>query len=317
MQSILFFGSDLFSVRCLDMLLKHKVTQRLHVVTPPLNPREPTQGQLYKYATRAGVPTSFAPPKTLQSWQPPNGFDLGIVVSFGYFLPASLIHQFRLGTLNVHPSLLPKYRGSSPIQRTILNNDTEAGVTVLELGTEAFDTGRLLKQTRISIPATINYRDLHDKLADIGSKDLLDTINNLQEYQQNSLIQNEAMVSYAPKIPKSFSNVLWHDWTAYKVLTVDRAVGAKTPLFTFFRQKRVQLFDLYDPYLEPKILMPPLTTPGKIVYDKQTQSLLVQCKDKFIGIKQVLVQAKRMQSSLEFRNGYQLADECFTNEVSS
>src|SRR3954468_4170015 len=76
-------------------------------------------------------------------------YDLGIVVSFGHFIPERIISSFTKGTINVHPSLLPKYRGSSPVQHTIINDDQETGVTVQELHDKKFDAGKILVQKKM------------------------------------------------------------------------------------------------------------------------------------------------------------------------
>jgi methionyl-tRNA formyltransferase len=78
-----------------------------------------------------------------------NEFNLAVVVSFGYFLPVSILRRFKLGTLNVHPSLLPKYRGSSPIQYSILNRDKSTGISIIDLNPDKFDAGKVLNQTEI------------------------------------------------------------------------------------------------------------------------------------------------------------------------
>lgn len=131
---------------------------------------------------------------------PEKEYDLGVVVSFGYFIPAPVIHSFKHGAINVHPSLLPKYRGAAPIQHTILSGDDETGVTVQELSDKEFDAGRILAQTRVVSPlfsVTLSlssqrgdkqdlrneeaprYRELRDRLAGIGCKLLIETIRNL------------------------------------------------------------------------------------------------------------------------------------------
>lgn len=77
---------------------------------------------------------------------PEKPYDLGVVVSFGYFIPPPVIQSFKYGAINVHPSLLPRHRGAAPIQHTILTGDDETGVTVQELSEKAFDAGRILTQ---------------------------------------------------------------------------------------------------------------------------------------------------------------------------
>lgn len=89
--------------------------------------------------------------KTLDDWNVPSNksYDLGVVVSFGYFIPPHIISSFKYGAVNVHPSLLPKYRGAAPIQHAILYGDSQTGVTIQELDDREFDAGRILAQTKV------------------------------------------------------------------------------------------------------------------------------------------------------------------------
>lgn len=127
--------------------------------------------------------------------QPPELFadakgpwDLGIVVSFGYLIPTRLIRHFALGTLNVHPSLLPLYRGAAPIQHAILNGDRETGVSIIGLSEGKFDSGRIYKQTRTPIAANgETFEVLHDRLAEQGARNLEDVVANFPHFNVGRL----------------------------------------------------------------------------------------------------------------------------------
>lgn len=99
------------------------------------------------------LPVFYTPPGTssLNNWNVPTDktYDLGVVVSFGYFIPPHIISSFKYGAVNVHPSLLPKYRGAAPIQHAILYGDKETGVSVQELDDREFDAGRILTQQKV------------------------------------------------------------------------------------------------------------------------------------------------------------------------
>jgi methionyl-tRNA formyltransferase len=119
-------------------------------------------GETKGVAELFNVPVHHTPSKakTLKQWQLPTDkqYDLAVVVSFGYFIPPHIISRFRLGAINVHPSLLPKYRGAAPIQHAILNGDRKTGVTVQELDEREFDAGRILNQKEVVMG--IIYRPL-------------------------------------------------------------------------------------------------------------------------------------------------------------
>lgn len=145
--NVLYFGSDLFSTKCLNALLSKSSAINDVQVVVPFNQNQP----LTKYALEKGLKFHRAPPhgSNWLEWKLPGSFDLAIVVSFGYFLPAHLLSQFPKSTINVHPSLLPKYRGSSPIQYSILNKDKETGVSIIELSPISFDSGKILRQSTL------------------------------------------------------------------------------------------------------------------------------------------------------------------------
>jgi methionyl-tRNA formyltransferase len=107
------------------------------------------------FAEKHNIPVHYTPSKgrSLAGWNAPTPFDLGVVVSFGYFVTPEILKSLPLGALNVHPSILPLYRGASPIQYTIMNRDKVGGVTVQELDDKAWDAGRILAQAKV-----VSYR---------------------------------------------------------------------------------------------------------------------------------------------------------------
>jgi methionyl-tRNA formyltransferase len=146
---------------------------------------------LKKYALSNGLQVFDAPlsrqefSKWSPEWLKKNTFDFGVVVSFGYFIPRGILELFSKGVVNVHPSLLPKYRGAAPIHHTILNGDKETGISIINLDPSRFDAGTILKQENVVIPnpETITFQELHDMLADKGGSNLVDTIRNFDSYQ--------------------------------------------------------------------------------------------------------------------------------------
>ncbi|KAF9899272.1 hypothetical protein EC991_009215, partial [Linnemannia zychae] len=110
-----------------------------------------------------------------------DAWDFGVVVSFGWFLPDEVITKFKKAGINVHPSLLPKYRGSAPLQRAILNQDQTTGVTVQLLDPNEFDAGKILAQVEVALPENPTYRSLESLLAKKGGELVVDVINNYDE----------------------------------------------------------------------------------------------------------------------------------------
>ncbi|KAJ3093180.1 hypothetical protein HK102_003588 [Quaeritorhiza haematococci] len=235
-------------------------------------------------------------------------FDLAVVVSFGYFLPRSLIRSFPQGAINVHPSLLPKYRGAAPIQHTILNDEKETGVSIIELDYKAFDAGRILKQTTMEVPPLVFYKDLHDKLAARGAADLVSVLERLADYKRSATVQDETKVSHARKIDKTMAQIFWDAMTADQVYRLHRALGYKVPVYTHFRKRRTQLMALEEP-LKPDDIpfsAPADVGPGTLYFDKQRQSLFVRCKDTWIGCRRIKMETKKEVDVIDFVNGYKL-----------
>ncbi|KAJ3175325.1 hypothetical protein HDU87_006275 [Geranomyces variabilis] len=266
------------------------------------------------FAASAGIKVHSAPPKTLRDWKIPESstpFTLAVVVSFGYFLPRRVIASFPDGALNVHPSLLPKYRGAAPLQHTILNDDREGGVSIIELDDKRFDVGQILKQTRINIPPKTRFSTLHDQLGTIGAADLLSVIADLPSHKAHAQLQDESAASSAPKISKMMAVV---DWTrsAREIATVDRAIGEKIPLHTTFRGRRIQLLTILDP---DESGVPPASTsaaaaapkPGSLDIDISAGMLRVACgSGTWLGVSMVKVEGKNAVRIPDFVNGYQL-----------
>jgi len=132
--------------------------------------------------------------------------DIMIVVAYGLILPAFVLNTPKLGCLNVHGSLLPKWRGAAPIQRSIWSGDSETGVTIMQMD-EGLDTGPMLFKHSLAITKEDTSASLYQKLAEIGPKALLETLAKLTELQPKS--QDDELVSYAKKLSKEEAKIDW------------------------------------------------------------------------------------------------------------
>ncbi|CAJ0627756.1 8151_t:CDS:2 [Entrophospora sp. SA101] len=174
-----------------------------------------------------------APLKALfKDWRVPkpndnlsSQFDIGVVVSFGYFLTPSILDSFLNGSINVHASLLPKYRGASPIQYAILNGDEETGVTVQELDYRIFDAGRIIRSIKIPIPFNSTYLILENILASKGAELLIDTLSNYNHYKRLASDQDASKISKAPKITKVMSEIKWNQMSSLQLDRLYRAIS--------------------------------------------------------------------------------------------
>ena len=134
--------------------------------------------------------------------------DLVVVVAYGKILPPTLLNIDKLLFINVHASLLPKWRGAAPIQRAIMNMDSETGVSIMKIIPQ-LDAGPVMLQEKIKISKELSYEDLSKKMSSIGSKLILEAINLIKINKANFIEQNEANASYAKKIDKKESKINW------------------------------------------------------------------------------------------------------------
>lgn len=134
--------------------------------------------------------------------------DLMIVVAYGLLLPQAVLDMPKLGCLNIHASLLPRWRGAAPIQRAILAGDNTTGVCIMQMEV-GLDTGPVLARTECPIHDDDTAQVLHDRLAEIGANALLNTLSDLENLQQHALAQDDALMCYAHKLRKDEAAIDW------------------------------------------------------------------------------------------------------------
>ncbi|KAI0243579.1 Methionyl-tRNA formyltransferase [Massospora cicadina] len=190
-------------------------------------------------------------PHMFGDWElPPTNsnapYNLAMAVSFGYFLPKRILGAFTYGGVNVHPSLLPKYRGAAPIIHTLWNGDPVMGVTIQNLSVEQYDAGRILNQQETPVSPTEDYLSLHNRLGEKGADMLVETIEHWDHFQSHSWEQDPREVSYAPKLDRSFSFVDWESDSPAKIMRRHLALsGVKYPLSSYFWVS----YDVNEPFV--------------------------------------------------------------------
>ncbi|ORZ38838.1 formyl transferase [Catenaria anguillulae PL171] len=318
---VAFFGSDTFSVRVLSHLLSSANASlpidSLTLVTPPSKPRgrglQVTHGPLAQFATDRCLPLIHAPPKSLKGWSPPlqlDKCDLAVVVSFPYFLPRALLDRFSSGAVNLHPSLLPKYRGAAPIQYAIINGDQVTGVSVIDLDPKRFDSGAVLAQNRVEVPRPneIQFHELADLLADRGAEAIAGVLRDYEQCRANAATQDESLVTHARKITSADAHIpTWSSVNARLLWNKWRAFGHQAPLHTTFRGVPLQLVTLGPPVdVSTKSGDKVHGLAGTIVQvDKSDGSVLVRAgvADELVRIKEIKPANKKVMSAAAFVNG--------------
>jgi len=227
---IIFAGTPDFAARHLDALLasEHQV---VGVFTQPDRPsgrgNKLTPGPVKMLAQAHDVPV-FQPkslkPEDNQQLVADLQADIMVVVAYGLILPKAVLDMPRLGCINVHGSLLPRWRGAAPIQRSLWAGDRETGVTIMHMDV-GLDTGDMLHKLSCPITPEDTSASLYDKLAELGPQGMLDTLDLLASGKAQPEVQDEALVSYAEKLSKEEARLDW----SLSAAQLERCIRAFNP----------------------------------------------------------------------------------------
>jgi len=246
---ILFAGTPDFSVPSLQTLLdsRHDVVA---VYTQPDRPagrgRQMQASPVKQLAMQHDLPVcqpaslkQDAAQQRLAEWQP----ELMVVVAYGLLLPAAVLTIPRLGCVNVHASLLPRWRGAAPIQRAILAGDTETGVCLMQMDA-GLDTGPVLARTACLIAADDTGERLHDKLSLLGAQLLSQNLAALENGDIKAYPQDESLASYAGKLQKSEARIDW-EVSATDIANKIRAFNSWPVAETRYQGQRLRIWEAY------------------------------------------------------------------------
>jgi methionyl-tRNA formyltransferase len=298
---IVFMGTPAFAVASLNALLEAKMNV-VGVVTAPDKPggrgMQLQQSAVKQFAIAHDLPV-LQPDKlkspeffeALSNWKP----DIQVVVAFR-MLPETIWSMPPMGTLNVHGSLLPQYRGAAPINWAIINGEPETGVTTFQLQ-HAIDTGAILLQDRIAIAPNMTAGDLHDKMMIVGANLLIKTLNSLFNNSIKSIPQNDsANIKHAPKIFTKDCEINWNK-TATEVHNLVRGLAPFPGAITKIEGKIVKLFSTN--ILEEK----PKETAGTFVTDGKTFAHIA-CSDGYLTLNDIQWEGKKRMPITDFLRGY-------------
>ncbi|MFM5193726.1 methionyl-tRNA formyltransferase [Aeromonas media] len=152
------------------------------------------------------------------------GADLMVVVAYGLILPKAVLDTPRLGCLNVHGSLLPRWRGAAPIQRAIWAGDAETGVTIMQMDV-GLDTGAMIRKVSCTIASDETSASLYDKLAELGPQALVDTLDAMAAGNTTAEVQDDALANYAQKLSKEEARIDW----SMEAVAIERCIRAFNP----------------------------------------------------------------------------------------
>lgn len=309
---IVFMGTPEFAVPCLDILIKNNYNV-VGVVTVPDRPsgrgQQINQSAVKKYAIEHNLkllqPEKLKDETFITELKNLNA-DLQIVVAFR-MLPEVVWNMPKLGTYNLHASLLPKYRGAAPINWAIINGDSESGVTTFKLKHD-IDTGNILLQEKVKISPTTTAGELHDTLMEIGSHLILKTV----QYIANSIKANTELIftpqqdagaSHAPKLFKETCKINWNN-DVYSIYNLIRGLSPHPAAFTELDNLNGQLLviKLFSSEFEQTQHN---EANGVILTDNKT-FIKVYCKNGILTVCNLQLQGKKRMPVNEFLRGFKL-----------
>lgn len=304
-MKVIFMGTPDFSVGTLEALIEagHDVVL---AVTQPDKPKgrgkemqfTPVKECSLKYDIPVYQPRRVREPECIEELRKYEA-DIMVVVAFGQILPKEILEMTKYGCVNVHASLLPKYRGAAPIQWSIIDGEEVTGVTTMQMN-EGLDTGDMLLKVEIPIEEKETGGSLHDKLAEAGAKLCVETLKALEEGNVTPIPQGETTTSYAKMLDKQLGNI---DWSK-SAIEIERLVRGLSPwpsAYTNWNDKVMKIWDASCvSYEGPQ-------RPGMIVQVRK-DSFLVQTGEGALVVRELQIPGKKRMDAGAFLRGYQVKE---------
>lgn len=300
---IVFAGTPAFGIPSLD-LLNHSKHILKAVYTQPDRPAGRGQGmqssavKTWALAHQIPIvqPLHFKDSDTLETLKALKP-DVLVVIAYGLILPESVLQIPRFGAINVHASLLPRWRGASPIQHAILYGDSQTGVSIMQMD-KGMDTGAVFTEVGCPIDKGETALSLHDKLAQLAPKPLLDILNTLIDTPITPSPQDDTAVTYAPKILKTDAKINWQQ-TATEI---DRKIRAFTPWPIAFTHMGETLIRIHEAI---PVLTKSTASPGTVL-KALPSGLYVACKENILCIKKIQFPGGKMVTIQDCLNSNRL-----------
>ncbi len=297
MAKIVFMGTPDFAVQTLRALIAHH--EVIGVVTQPDRPagrnRQIQPSPIKQVALEAGIPVlqpeRIRRPEAiaeLKQWSP----DVYIVAAFGQILPQTVLDIPPHGSVNVHASLLPRWRGAAPIQAVIRAGDAQSGVTIMKMDA-GLDTGPMLRARAIPLATDETGASLHDKLAVLGAELLIDTLPDYLNGTITPQPQDDSLTTYAPMMKKEEGNV---DWTQ-PASAIERLIRAFTPwpgTYTYWNGQMLKV-------LSADVMAGSAQT-GQIVTTRD--GVAVGTGEGLLRLRQIQLAGKKAMSADDFARGH-------------
>ena len=299
-KKIIFMGTPMFSVPILKSLYQNGYPIECVYTQPP---QKSQRGQKINKSPIQNISETlnleFRSPNTLKENKEEFKFfksldaDIAIVVAYGQIIPKEFLALTKKGFINIHASILPKWRGAAPIQRSIMNLDKETGISIMKIG-EQLDTGPVCNSYKINIENNLNAEEVSEKLSSLAAEKILDNIDDIYEDNANFIEQDHSLATYASKIQKLEGQINWKEDAKIIIGKINGLYPAPGAYF-MFNGERYKILKAEIGQAQGK--------PGEVISDY----LEISCGDKkSIKIKEIQREGKKAQSIGEFVLGTQI-----------
>ncbi len=298
-MKIVFMGTPDFAVPVLEKLINEYEVVCVYTRAPKEAGRgnKLTKTPVHLLAEKNGI--EVRTPKTLRNEEEQKKFaalqaDIAVVAAYGLILPRAVIEAPKFGCLNVHASLLPRWRGAAPIQRSIESGDKESGVTIMQI-VEALDAGAMYAKAVVPITSETTGGVLHDKLAALGADLMIKVLKDLKSIRPEP--QDERLVSYAAKLDKSECRL---DFSQTAEM-LERKIRAFNPFPAMFFEYSGERFKVLSAEVVDS-----QGVPGEILTGRG--KLVIACGNKALQIRQIQRQGKKIMTVEELLRGFDFAE---------
>ena len=301
-KKIVFMGTSNFSVPILKSLYQNGYPIVTIYTQPPQKSmrgqkvnKSPIQKMAENLCIECRTPDSLKENNEEYNFLKLLNPDLVIVVAYGQLIPKNYLSLSKHGFINIHASLLPKWRGAAPIQRSIMNLDKETGVSIMKI-VEKLDAGPVMMQEKINVTSEMNAEDLSNKLSDLSSKLILECIDEIEGGKAKFIDQDEQKATYAKKINKEEGKINW-DNSAENILAQINSLLPNPGAWFSFMGERYKILKASISEAEGE--------KGKVI----DNNLTIACKSKSIKVNEIQRQGKNKQSTSEFLLGSKIKKE--------
>lgn len=297
---IVFMGTPDFAVPTLRALCeKHQVVA---VVSQPDKPKgrgkrlQPTPVKMaaMEYNLPVYQPEKIRDEEFIKTLRSFNA-DIFIVVAYGQILPEEILNIPPMGCVNVHGSLLPKYRGAAPIQMAIVNGEEKTGVTIMYME-KGLDSGDMILKKEMPIEKTDTYGTLHDKMCVVGAEALIEALELMEQGKVNAVKQDDRFSTYAARIEKGNAQIVWKR-PSYQVVNTIRGFNPVPGAFSFYKEEMVKIWNGVE-------VQGYTGEPGEIVDVDLKKGIVVKTGDSAVLITELQVKGGKKMPATDYLRGH-------------